>query len=180
MNTVDPAITYGRARRLASRYCYGIKQHIQRIKDTDPKPEWSHLQLKNDWEIVVIFLTRLRRCSVLLSNIDAFRVTAKKCISDFDVCLPNLKSLRDYEEHFDDYSAGNGRKTEFTWGHLESYQFGSEGFSNGVGDVSRDAAEQIVRLVWKLIVDLEPVAKSLGYLSWDDRYGVNGIFRRSP
>jgi hypothetical protein len=179
VSPLDPVTTYGRARRLASRYCYGVQQHIDRIGSFEPGTKWSSLQNKNDWEIVIIFLTRLRRCVALLTKVVDFRDAAKKCLTEFDVCLPSLKNLRDFEEHFDDYSAGKGKEAAFTWGHLESYTFGSENFSNGVGEVSCSAAEQAARLVWGTIADLELTAKTLGYLSWDDRYGVNGKFRRA-
>lgn len=168
---LDAVSAYGRARRLASRYCYGVQQHIERIRNIDAEADWGQLQNKNDWEIVTIFLMRLRRCVGYLSRFDPFRTACEKGLAEFDTVLPSLIDLRDFEEHFDDYSTNRGRNASFEWGHLETYFFGAKEFSNGVGTVSCSSAEDAARLVWGILIDLEPTAKKLGWLSWDDRFG---------
>lgn len=167
----DPVAAYGRARRLSSRYCFGVKQHLERISSVDEGKEWRELQQKNDWEVVIIFLMRLRRCIAYLSRFSEFKQIGKVKSAAFDACVPHLKDLRDFEEHFDDYSTGRGKNASFEWGHLETYCYGAERFSNGVGSIATSEAEKAALIVWSLMIDLEPIAKSLGYLSWNDRFG---------
>lgn len=171
MTQPDPVAAYGRARRLTSRYCFGVKQQLERIRAFDPDEEWSELQNKNDWEVVIIFLTRLRRCISFVLRFPEFKDIGKVKAAAFDACIPSLKDLRDFEEHFDDYSIGRGRVAAFDWGFLETYSYGPERFESGVGKIAVSDAEQAALLAWGLILDLEPKAKTLGYLSWDDRFG---------
>ena len=171
MSQPDPVAAYGRARRLASRYCFGVNQHLERISTFDPDREWSELQNKNDWEVVIIFLMRLRRCISFVSRFTEFKQIGKVSAAAFDACLPSLKDLRDFEEHFDDYSMGRGKNAAFDWGQLETYSYGAERFESGVGSIGTSDAKKAALLAWGLIVDLEPRAKALGYLSWDDRFG---------
>lgn len=177
---------YGRARRLSSRYCFGVIQHLERIEkfrtneSDDLADHQARMQNKNNWEIVIIFLSRLRRCLVYLSNFEVFRRVCEEGIVEFDAIVPHLKNLRDYEEHFDAYSTEKGHNKSFGWGELESYWFGSEEFSSGVGKISQAEADQASRSIWKVIESLESSAKNLGYLSWDDRFAPNGKYRSTP
>lgn len=174
---IDPVSTYGRVRRLGNRYCDGVLTQIERINQ--PVPEIDDLidlqstihKNKNEWEALIMFLVRLRRCLVLLGRCRPTLKLRTKHISDFDSAVPDLVALRDFEEHFDDYSSNKGKNSTHKWGHLESYKYGATSFANGVGEISTEAAYAAAKIAWEAILSVETDAKAVGWLSWEDRYG---------
>lgn len=180
----EPVANYARVRRLSNRYCWGIERQIERLKiskeeiarETDEnRLGYANYTLKNDWEILLVFLTRLRRCLLMLSRIGSTLPFDNTFVTRFDNTVPQLKQMRDYEEHFDDYSLGKGKNKSFSWGYLESYSFGGEGFANGIGKVDIEACRSAALIVWEAVMSLEDTARKLGYLSWDDRFGATKI-----
>jgi hypothetical protein len=91
-------------------------------------------------------------------------------LARFDKTVPDLKDVRDYEEHFDDYSLGKGRNKSAKWGNLESYAYDARTFTNGLGHFSTEAAQSAARTVWEAVISMESRAKEVGYLSYEDRY----------
>ncbi len=171
MTSPEPLQNYERARRLLSRYCFGVEQHIERIGNFNPDERWSELQNKNDWEVVIVFLTRIRRCLEMLLAFRVFQDAVRRGLDQFDRTLPSLIKLRNFEEHFDDYSNGKGRNKAAAWGHLETYNYGSSEFSNGLGGLSTADAEQAAKAAWAIVLELENEARRLGYRTWDERFG---------
>ena len=178
---------YGRLRRLANRYCFGVKVQLERITDcpqltvseTDGiDPEFTRYSLKNDWEMLVVLLIRLRRCLLMAQRLKSSLSLNPKFIKQFDSALPSLTELRNYEKHLDDYSLDIGRDNKFGWGHLESYQYGVTSFSNGVAKIDAEEVSSAVMIAWEAVLSLEQQAQDLGYLTLEDRYGENGKFRR--
>ncbi|MBB3381487.1 hypothetical protein ACK83U_10935 [Rhizobium sp. WW22] len=109
----------------------------------------------------------------MLQKIEASLQPDCSFIARFDSAVPNLKDLRDYEEHFDDYSLGKGRNKNALWGYLESYRYDARGFSNGLGELSVEASRSAALIVWEAIISVEEDARRLGYLTWEDRYGTD-------
>lgn len=184
MSFQEPAANYGRVRRLASRYCWGVERQIERLRTSNAEIAieiaenrlgYADYTLKNDWEMLLVLLTRLRRCLLMLSRISPGMELDGNFISRFDATVPNLKDLRDYEEHFDDYSVGDGKNKKILWGYLESYTFGEEYFSNGVAELNIEACRAAGLIVWEAVLSLEKSAQKLGYLSWEDRFGTDKI-----
>lgn len=180
--TAEGAQQYGRVRRLASRYCLGVETQVQRIEESarlmreqdvlvEHRQSWKELQNKNDWEALVMFLIRLRKCLILLGKCRPELPLKKSFLKDLDDLVPDLIKLRDFEEHFVEYSSGKGKNKNFQWGHLESYVFGEEQFANGVGKISNNASKEAAKLAWLAILSVEEDARKIGWLSWDDRYG---------
>lgn len=176
----DTVSNYGRVRRLASRYCWGVERQIERMELSNieiledfkqPRVGYAHYTLKNDWEVLLVFLTRLRRCLTLLQGLGPALKIDPDYITRFDNDVPDLKELRDFEEHFDDYSLGIGRNKNALWGYLESYGYDAEGFSNGLGRLSVEGCRNAALTVWEAVLSVESDAKALGYLTWEDRYG---------
>ena len=100
MSAFGPVPNYGRVRRLTNRYCWGIQQQIERLKESENEMlrERDENQLgfanytnKNDWEVVLMFLTRLRRCLNLLQNLGPGIQLDDKFIEKFENCIPDLK-----------------------------------------------------------------------------------------
>ncbi len=182
--TVDSAQQYGRIRRLASRYCFGVETQTRRIKksaramrDREVLVEFNQihcdLQNKNDWEALIVFLARLRKCLLLLGKCRPDLPLEKRFLKEFDRLLPHLVDLRDFEEHFDEYSTSSGRREEFKWGHLESYAYGDEKFASGVGSISVKSSKEAAQLAWKAVLSVEGEAKRAGWISWEDRIENN-------
>ena len=161
----------GRARRLANRYWYGVEQQLVRLRQFDRGQEYAHMQLKNDWEMVIILLSRLRRCLAFVSKFPAFKGIGELELAKFDNLVPHLKQLRDFEEHFDDYSLGRGQNKQIGWGALETYSFGVSQFSNGAGEITATSISNAALLVWTTFETLEEEAIKLGYLTWEERHG---------
>lgn len=187
MSNIDVVQQYGRIRRIVNRYCLAVKTQINRIGDgsfeTEEGIPWLDLQhraevQKNDWEALIIFLSRLRRCLVFIKELEPDLKLGRNYISEFDNTVPDLTKLRNFEEHFDDYSIGKGRNKLAEWGHLESFYIGNDIFRNGVGELSTNAAIQAAKLVRVAVLSLERNARALGYLTWEDRYGPKGLYRR--
>lgn len=182
MSGADPVSNYARVRRLASRYCWGVERQIERLRKSQEEilrefkgthRGYSHYTLKNDWEILLIFLTRLRRCLFILQKLGPNLQLDSSFITRFDSAVPDLKDLRDYEEHFDDYSLGQGRNKSALWGYLESYGYDAKGFSNGLGELSIEGSRSAALIVWEAVMSIEEDARKLGYLTWEDRYGTD-------
>ena len=140
----------------------------------DDETEKHHdLLNKNDWEIIIVFLARLRRCLLLLGKCRPTLPVDGKYLKEFDRLIPVLVNLRDFEEHFDDYSSGKSKRAEFEWGYLETYYFGEKVFENGVGKVTAETAQKAALEVWTAVISVEDNARKHGFLTWDDRYSRN-------
>jgi hypothetical protein len=182
----DAVTNYGRVRRLANRYCFGIKTQLERLKiaeqnvnreSEDDVLGYSTYALKNDWEAMAVFLIRLRRCLLMLGKLEPDLRLSPDYLTTFDATVPKLRLLRNVEEHFDQYSLGDGDNKRVEWGQLESYEYSAGEFENGFGYLSSENANAAMLIVWEAVLSLEPQAKQLGFLSWDDRYGEGGKFR---
>lgn len=138
-------------------------------------PEYSHYVNKNDWEALIVFLTRLRRTLVLLQKLGPDLSLDPSFINRFDKAVPDLKAIRDYEEHFDDYSLGKGKEEKAEWGWLESFEYGAEKFANGAGELKAENAHAAMLIAWEAVMSLEENAKKIGYLTWDARYVKSDI-----
>lgn len=178
MNSYDTVLNYARARRLANRYCYGVKVQIERIEEAAKaasapanKLSYDHYTLKNDWEYLAVCLIRLRRCLCLVSQLEPEVRMDRDYIVRFDNLLSDLIALRNFEEHLDEYSLGRGRNRSADWGHLETFLYGAEKFSNGVGSLDVESARAAMRVAWEAVLSVESDARSDGFLTWDDRYG---------
>jgi hypothetical protein len=188
---INPITNYGRLRRLANRYCYGVIQQTENITLSaetllnEREPLTEHRQsridyeLKNNWEALIFFLLRMRRCLLMLQKLSPEITVDPKYLERFESLVPKLKSIRDFEEHFDDYSLGKGRDSSLEWGFLESYVYGADMFSNGVGTIELAQAKEAALTAWEAVLSCEESAKQMGFLTFDDRYGPDGKFRRS-
>lgn len=191
MTPIDPITNYGRLRRLANRYCYGVIQQIENITvsaeklahEREPLTEYPQdridYELKNHWEVLILFLLRMRRCLLMLQKLSPEITVNSEYLDRFDALVPKLKNIRDFEEHFDDYSLGQGRNSSIEWGFLESYVYGADVFSNGVGTIELAHAKEAALTAWEAVLSCEDGAKQLGFLTFDDRYRTDGKFRRS-
>ncbi|MEM1365321.1 MAG: hypothetical protein AAGH82_06170 [Pseudomonadota bacterium] len=186
MKATDTISQYGRIRRLANRYCWGVQTQLSRIQVSQKllqtgrdTIDYVHYDMKNDWEALSVLLVRLRRCFPFLESLKPELCLDPAFAEQFDVLLPSLSKLRNFEEHWDEYSRGDGRNTAAAWGHLETYTFGVDHFSNGVGSIEAKNAQEASTLTWKAVLSLEDQAKAQGFLTFDDRYGPHGKFRRT-
>jgi hypothetical protein len=179
----EPVSNYARARRLANRYCYGVKIQLERLQQNPVQMmkelreqgfEHAHYTQKNDWETLIVSLTRLRRTLLMLKELEPNLSLDQSHIDRFDNAVPDLKCIRDYEEHFDDYSLGKGRK-KAEWGWLESYEYGPGKFANGAGELKAENAHAAMLIAWEAVMSIEENAKKIGYLTWDARYEKSDI-----
>lgn len=107
----EEALIGGRALDSADTFFVGLELQYRRTlgvgKDTDTLRDIVEQGV--DIELFLVLLMRLRRAAVLVANHVPGTQGLTAAVNDFDAALPNLKYLRDTEEHFDDYVLGRGR-----------------------------------------------------------------------
>ena len=101
----------GRALDVADTWFAGLEQQYRRSctrlpEDASLRDVLAHTA---DVELSLVLLLRLRRAAVLVRKHVEGCEGLESAIRAFDTAVPDLKHLRDTDEHFDDYILGKGR-----------------------------------------------------------------------
>jgi len=114
-----PEETYERARRLANFWMWTIRLQCRRIQSGESEDKEFLFRKWADFDFLIVALSRLRRTAVLATSAHTIEPQIKKAIEEFDLTLPDLKTMRDTAEHIDDYATDSGRKKEISRKMLE-------------------------------------------------------------
>ncbi len=114
-----PEATYERARRLANTAMWTISLQRRRINSVEPEDDDFKLRIFADIDFLIVALTRLRRAAELASKVKEIEPHIRASLVEFDKALPDLKTMRDTAEHFDDYSIDKGNNKKLSRKSLE-------------------------------------------------------------
>jgi hypothetical protein len=121
----DPALVE-RMKSEATQWINAVHMQHRRIShplvDVD-EPGAEVWRQEIDLHFLLVSLTRLRRAVGLVTRVAALRASVLERVSEFDDRLPYLPLLRNVGEHFDDYTVGQGRKTEVRRAELQTWAF---------------------------------------------------------
>jgi hypothetical protein len=102
---IDAAILE-RAKSLSNRGCFTVALQRRRLRSAEPEDDTFIFRWWADLEFLVAALRRLRRAAQLATRVSntgpAAAVSA--ALTDFDVTLPGLATMRNVGEHIDDYA----------------------------------------------------------------------------
>ena len=92
------------------RFLLGIDHSISIISHTPYEREGypNMILMLNNWETLIGFLSRLRKCFDLAEMLPDYHIFAIIGKNTFDDLLPKLKDIRNVFEHFDNYLVGDG------------------------------------------------------------------------
>ncbi len=127
---MEPTIeaTYERARRLANQAMWTMSLQSRRLKTTEPEDEEFISRRWSDFHFLIVALTRLRRAATLATKVPGITSNIKNALKEFDLKLPNLKTMRDVSEHIDDYAVDNGRNKDISRKCLEVLTYNTTTF----------------------------------------------------
>lgn len=115
----SPEATYERARRLANVALWTVNLQCRRLQSSEPEDNEFIFRKWADFHFLIVALTRLRRAAVLATKVTVIKPEIKKALAEFDVELPNIKTMRDVTEHIDDYATDDGRNKNVSRKSLE-------------------------------------------------------------
>jgi len=96
---------YEDAKVLANIAAWSVELQVHRLRaDRQEIPDFV-MQPVVDFHLLVTVLTRLRKAAEMVAKISDI----SDVIRQFDDSLPDLKSIRNIQEHIDEYRLGNGR-----------------------------------------------------------------------
>lgn len=124
----SPEATYERARRLANLAMWTVSLQSRRLKTSEPEDEEFIFRRWSDFHFLIVALTRLRRAATLATKIQRIESNIKDALKEFDLELPNLKTMRDVAEHIDDYAVDSGINKDISRKSLEVSKYNSTKF----------------------------------------------------
>jgi hypothetical protein len=155
MNTPSPAATYERARRLANRAVWTVALQRRRLRTDEPEDGEFVFRRWEDFQFLIVALTRLRRAAVLAATVQLIRSDILAALAEFDVTLPMLTKMRNVAEHFDDYAVDKGRDRSVRRGSLEVGAFGEIEFDWLGHVINADVALKAARQLFQTIVRVQ-------------------------
>jgi hypothetical protein len=92
------------------RFLLGIEQSTSLILNVPYLREeyQNKIIFLNNWETLIGFSSRLRKCFDLAEKLPDYRSAAISGKESYDKFLPRLKDIRNVFEHFDEYIVGDG------------------------------------------------------------------------
>ncbi len=156
-DTIRLAVEIQHARCTAELVPNGLK---------DPAWRTGLISRITDAQLMVLMLGRLARLAGLVSRSAYATPALQKAIARFEEIVPDVRELRDTDEHFDAYGAGEGRRQKkgeppFRWGF--SHVAGELYLSYGpyrINSTEALAAGQLLHRAIRAAVD--PAAKQDG------------------
>ena len=116
---IPSAATYERAKRLANFALWTIDLQIHRLQRDELGDKKFILRKWADFHFFVLALTKLRRAGILASKVPSIKLKIDKALKQFDAQLPYLITMRNVEQHFDDYAIDQGRDKAISKKSLE-------------------------------------------------------------
>lgn len=105
--------TLDRAVRLASEAMRGVSLQLRRMQRSEPEDDEWLLRRVTDFRFLVIALWRLRACANIAADVDE---GLRGALDRFDRRVPDLASLRNVDQHIDDYAIDHpSRRRQRTW-----------------------------------------------------------------
>ncbi len=111
---------YQRSRSLANFHLFSICTQIERIRAEVDGDDIFIMKPIADFEFLAVALVRFRRAASLASKVAKLKTVMDRAIAEFDAAIPDLKTLRDVAEHFDDYAVGEGRNKSLSADEFKS------------------------------------------------------------
>lgn len=123
----------------------------RRLKTDEPEDGDFLFRKWSDFQFLIVSLTRIRRAAILAAKVPEISRAMRNALSDFDAALPNLKSMRDVAEHFDDYAMDRGRNSAIGRSSLEVGIIGDTVFQWLGFELDADSALSTARQLFKAI-----------------------------
>lgn len=127
-----------RARTIATEAMYAVA--LQRRRLTTAEPEDSKFVMRWWWDCqcFVAALWRLRVSAELAASVAP---SLTRSVSDFDSAIPDLRTLRNVQEHLDEYAVERGRNPAIHRSMLHSGSFDGTTWWLGRPDPARTDAQ---------------------------------------
>lgn len=116
---ISEASTYERARRLANHALWTIALQTNRLQREEPEDKNFVLRKWADFHFFILALTKLRKAGTLALKVPSIKPNIEKALERFDSQLPYLQTLRNVDQHFDDYAVDQGRDKKISRKSLE-------------------------------------------------------------
>lgn len=114
-----PASMYERARRLANVAMWTVALQERRLRTKEPEDGEFLFRKWADIQFLIVALWRLGRAAELASKVPETAAQVRPAIAAFDKAIPDLKTMRDVAEHFDEYALYSGRDKSISRRSLE-------------------------------------------------------------
>ncbi len=117
---LDEISVYKRAMRLASLAMWTLNLQLRRLRTTEPEDDEFIKRKIADFQFYILALTKLRSAGKLLSKIKSLKSLITPNIKAFDSELPFLTSIRNVDQHFDEYALNKGHNKKVDKTMLET------------------------------------------------------------
>ncbi len=105
---MDENSVYERALRLGSFAMWTLNLQLRRLRTTEPEDKEFIKRHLADFQFFLLALTKLRNAGKLLSKIKSLESVIAPSANAFDKELPFLTSMRNVDQHFDEYALNKG------------------------------------------------------------------------
>lgn len=122
------AAIYERALRIANRAAWTVDLQINRLKRDEPEDHNFIARKTADFHFLIITLDKLRKAAKLASTVTSIKNDLDEAIKRFDKKLPALKTMRNVEQHFDQYANDEGHSKSISRLQLEVWSSNDEGW----------------------------------------------------
>jgi hypothetical protein len=140
MSVPSHAATYERAGRLANLAMWTIALQRRRLRSDEPEDTEFVLRRWADFQFLIAALYKLRRSALLAASVPVIETDIRSALHEFDEALPMLKSMRDIDEHFEDYALEKGKRKGLSRKTLEVGAFDDTTFEWLGYELNVDAA----------------------------------------
>jgi hypothetical protein len=89
------------------------------LESSEPEDKDFIFRKWADIDFFIVSLVRLRHAATLAAAVPAIRDHVQAALKEFDTQLPQLKTMRDVAEHFEDYALDRGRQKAIRRQQLE-------------------------------------------------------------
>lgn len=105
MNATDKVVAiYEDARILANIAAWSVELQVHRLRASREEIPGFAMQPAVDFHLLVTVLSRLRKAAKIVATVPKIADEIKQ----FDELLPDLRDMRNIQEHIDEYRLGNG------------------------------------------------------------------------